>query len=178
MLVQTEKDWRPALAAGAQGIFAFRDAPQPTLNSPTVSVQVDRGATKGLGGAYVVASKKFRSKWITSVGYMGGNAADQMSLLSEFLTPQALALSGHPGQEATSHDIFFAGFTWLVSPSYPVVVEWIKPQGAAARPFLLNLRLGQFLKLNFELSYLNFEGGWDLLGMFQFRYTYFPRRST
>ncbi|MBI4056234.1 MAG: hypothetical protein HY399_01650 [Elusimicrobia bacterium] len=178
MQIQTEQGWRPALAAGAQGTFAFRDAPQPTLNSPSVSLKVDQKKTKGLGGIYVVASKRWFPKWITSFGYMEGNAADQLSLLSEFLTPEALKFSGHPGQEATSHNLLFGGVTWLVSGSYPVVVEWIKPQGAPANPMLLNFRLGQFLKLNFEISYLTYQGGWDLLGMFQFRYSYFPRRST
>jgi hypothetical protein len=42
-------------------------------------------------------------------------------------------------------------------------------------PKLINLHLGTLLKLNFELSYLTFKGGWDMLGMFQFRYNYFPK---
>jgi hypothetical protein len=42
-------------------------------------------------------------------------------------------------------------------------------------PKLINLQLGTMLRLNFQLSYLKFDGGWDLLGMFQFRYSHFPK---
>lgn len=176
MLVQTESRWRPALAAGVQAMYILRDSPSPTLNptsKPTFSVKVDR--TDTLLGSYVVLSKRAHPKLITSIGYMEGDIADIFPHLSEFLTKDALIFSGHSGQEATSRNLFFAGFIWLPKPTYPIGIEIILPQGAPANPKLINLHLGQLLKLNFEISYLMFENGWDLLGMFHYRYTYFPK---
>ena len=71
--------------------------------------------------------------------------------------------------------MLFGGLTWLVKPAYPVGVELIIPQGAPAKPKLWNFHLGQFLKMNFEVAYLKFDKGWDILGMFQYRYSYFPK---
>jgi hypothetical protein len=38
------------------------------------------------------------------------------------------------------------------------------------------MKLGRFLHLNFDLAYLKFDGGYELLGLFQFRYNQFPSR--
>lgn len=176
MTVQTETAWRPALAAGVQGTYSLRDAPSPTLNptaAPTLTVSVNR--TNALGAAYLVLTKRLHRKFITSAGYMEGNAVDQISHLSEFLSKDALRFSGYPETGATSRNMLFAGFIWLPSPTYPISAEILIPQGAPAGPKLINLHLGRLLKLNFELSLLTFKGGWDLLGMFQFRYSYFPK---
>src|SRR3989339_186629 len=73
MLVQTEAKYRPALAAGVQGIYALRDAPSPTLNpasSPSLTVSVNK--TNALGGIYLVASKRPFSKVLLSAGVMEG----------------------------------------------------------------------------------------------------------
>lgn len=176
MLVQTESRWRPAMAVGVQAIYVLRDSPSPTLNptsAPTFSVSMNR--TEALMGSYVVLSKRPHPKLITSIGYMEGNFNDIFPHLSEFLTKDALVFSGHSGQEATSRNLLFAGLIWLPKPTYPLGIEFIIPQGAPANPKLINLRLGRLLKLNFEIAYLTFEGGWDLLGMFHYRYTYFPK---
>lgn len=173
MLVQTESKWRPALAFGVQGFFALRDAPQPSLNTPSVSISVN--STNKFASAYGVISKRPFEKLILSAGMMEGDIANQFPMLSEFLSPEALKLSGHPDASATSKDILFAGFMFLLKPAYPVGMEIIIPQGATMHPKLINLHLGALLKLNFELSILTFEGGWDLLGMFQFRYPFFPK---
>ncbi|MFA6583956.1 MAG: hypothetical protein WCS77_06630 [Elusimicrobiaceae bacterium] len=174
MLVQTEGDWRPAVAAGVMGMFTFRDSGQPKLDDPTVSVSVN--STQGLASAYVVASKRFFSKrLITSAGYMEGSIGNFIPLLSEFLTPEAITLSGHPGQSANSRSLLYGGMLFMLTPSFPVGFEVIIPQGAAMNPKLVNFHLGSLLKMNFEVAVLNFEGGWDALGMIQFRYTFFPK---
>ena len=69
----------------------------------------------------------------------------------------------------------FGGFMWLPKKDSPIGLEIMVPQGAPQSPKLINLHLGTLLKLNFELSYLTFKGGWDLMGMFQFRYNYLPK---
>ncbi len=106
---------------------------------------------------------------------MEGNIADILPHLSEFLTEEALRFGKYSGQKATSRNLFFGGLIWLPKPTYPLSIEVIVPQGAPAGPRLINFHLGKLLKLNFEISYLTFDGGWDLLGMFHYRYTYFPK---
>ncbi len=174
MLIQTEDTWRPAIAAGVMGMFTFRDSGQPKLDDPTVSVKVN--SSQGLASAYVNTSKRFfNNRLITTAGYMEGTIGNIFPLLSEFLTDEAISLSGHPGQTANSRSIFYGGMLFMITPSFPMGFEMIVPQGAALNPKLINLHLGSLLKMNFELSYLMFDGGWDALGMIQFRYTFFPK---
>jgi len=175
MQIQSEGRWRPAMAVGARGVFTFRDAPQPSVTGPTVSTKVTADTTRSLSDAYIVLSKKVW-KARTSLGYAQGNAGDRISLLSEFLTPASLKfLSGAGETEAKSKDVFFGSILLLPKPQFPLAVEFLKPNGMVLNPILINFKIGYFLKLNFDLAYLRFNGGWDLLGTFQFRYTHFPR---
>jgi len=173
MLVQSETKYAPAMAAGLSGSFTIRDSPQPALDNPSVTINVKN--SNALDGAYVVFTKKIHPRLITSLGYQEGTESNKLTYLSEFLTPQALELSGHPGQSATSQSTLFGGFLWMLKPGYPIGMEFIIPQGAPMHPKLFNIHLGTLLHLNFELAYLTYDSGWDLLGMFQFRYNYFPR---
>ncbi|MBI3296884.1 MAG: hypothetical protein HYZ75_01880 [Elusimicrobia bacterium] len=178
MQVQSEGDIRPAMAVGAQGIFTFRDSPQPSIAQPNVSVNVSADTTRALGETYIVMSKKIRKARI-SAGYAYGNAAERIALLTEFLSPQSLQFSqgGLTPIEAKSKDTPFASIMFMPRPTQPLGVEIMKPNGMPLNPILFNFKLGYFLKLNFDLSYLRFQGGWDLLGQFQFRYTHFPRTA-
>jgi hypothetical protein len=176
MQVQSEARWRPAVAVGAHGHLMFRDAPQPTVNTPTVSLNVDQKTTKTLSDAYVVASKNIKGVRV-SAGYMMGSTGDIPAQLTEFLAPQALEFyAGRRGDRTWSRSMPFASILYLPKPAYPLGVEFIKFNGAALNPILVNLKLGYFLKLNFDVSYLKFNGGYDVLGTFQFRYNHFPRR--
>ncbi len=178
MLVQTESKWRPAMAAGVMGVLYYRDAQQAGINT-SLNFTLQSGQTQksnNMSSAYVVFSKRPHPKFITSLGYMEGNTPDILPMLSEFLSRNALRLSGHPDQSATSRNMLFGGFTWLVKPNFPLGAEILIPQGAPAKPKLINFQLGRLIKLDFEVSLLTFEGGWDLLGMVQFRYTSFPRK--
>ena len=149
--------------------------PQPSLNSPTTSVKISADTTNALADAYFVFSKKFRGLR-TSMGYARGNGAERIAMLSEFLNEDALKFIGHPNQQAKSKDLVFASLLLLPTPTQPLAVEFVKPNGMALSPWLINFKLGYFLKLNFDISYLRFNGGWDMLGTFQFRYTHFPRK--
>lgn len=178
MQVQSEGEVRPAMAVGAQGIFTFRDAPQPAIAQPNVTVNVSADTTRALGETYIVATKKIWKARVSG-GYSYGNAAERFALLTEFLSPQALQfnLGGPNPIQAKSKDTVFASVMFLPKPSYPLAVEVIRPNGMPLKPMLFNFKLGYFLKLNFDISYLTFQGGWDLLGQFQFRYTHFPRTA-
>lgn len=175
MLIQSEKKYRPAMAAGVMGTLQFRDAPQPTLNQPTVSVKIDSKNTNTYASAYVALSKRFWNKIILNAGYSDGDYPKIVYQLSEFLSTEAMDLNGHPSFTAPS-GLLFTGLAWMPKPGGSYIgVEMIVPQGATQNPKLFNFHLGTLLKLNFEISYLTFDGGYDLMGMFQFRYSYFPR---
>jgi len=176
MQIQSEGTVRPAVAAGAQANFNYRDAPQPALKTVSLTVNPASNNTRVLTGAYVVASKNIAGLR-SSLGFMAGDAGNMVGMLSEFLTDQALIFDNHPGQTATSKSTAFASLLFLPTPSYPLAVEFMKPNGMPLNPWLLNFKLGHFLKLNFDLSYLKFTGGWDMLGTFVFRYTEFPKRK-
>ncbi|MBI5202305.1 MAG: hypothetical protein HY925_12015 [Elusimicrobia bacterium] len=175
MQLQSETKWRPAMAAGVQGYFTFRDSPQPSIQTPGVTVNVSQKTTRALADAYVVFSKKF-GPVRGSAGVMQGNFGDAVPLLSEFLSPQAMTFNGLPGRIASAKTTFFCSLLSLPKPAYPLGFEFIKPNGMALSPYLINFKLGYFLKLNFDIAYLKFKNGYDLLGMFQFRYNYFPSR--
>lgn len=174
MLVQTEGSWRPAMAAGVQGILKFRDSPQPSLNQPTVSTKINSKNTDTFANAYVVLTKRLHPKFLVNAGYSDGDMPKVIYSLSEFLSKEALSLNGHTNVSIPS-GMIFGGFMWLPKKDSPIGVEIMLPQGAPQSPRLINLHLGTLLKMNFELSYLTFKGGWDLLGMFQFRYNFLPK---
>lgn len=174
--IQSEGEWRPAVAVGGQGTYMIRDSPQPSVQTVTLSVDVDQKTSKIFSGAYFVASKKIYGVR-SSLGFMHGNAGEQVAYLSEFLSPQSLQflyLKG-AGIQPTSKSTLFGSLMLLPKPSYPLAVEFFKPNGMPLNPILFNFKLGYFLKLNFDLAYLRFQGGWDMLGTFQFRFNQYPR---
>ena len=176
MQIQTEGTWRPAMAAGVQGILKFRDSPQPTLNgSVTISKKIDSKNTDTYANAYLAVTKRLHPRFLVNVGYSDGDMPKVIYGLSEFLSKEALSLNGHT-DAATPTGMLFGGFMWMIKKDSPIGVELMLPQGAPQSPQLINFHLGTLLKLNFEVSYLKFKGGWDLLGMFQFRYTYLPKK--
>ena len=176
MLIQTEGKLRPAMAAGAQGILQFRDSPQPTLTQPGVSVKVNGKNTATYANAYLVLTKRLHRKLILNAGYSDGDMPKVMYQLSEFLSKEAIRFTDPRITDFTSPTgMLFGGIMWLPKPNSPIGVEFMIPQGAQQNPKLFNFHLGTLLKLNFEISYLTFRGGWDVLGMFQFRYGYLPK---
>lgn len=171
LVVQTETKFMPAMAVGVQGAFILRDSSDPELDSDT-KVNIDK--SDQIGSVFVVLSKKAAKKIILSAGYSEGTYGNFFPHLSEFLTPEAIELDGKTG-DAQSNAMFFGGFIFLLKQNYPISVEILIPQGAVQKPKLVNLRFGKFIKMNFQLSYLFYEGGWDLLGCFQYRFNLFPR---
>ena len=178
MQVQTEGRWRPSMAAGVQGILKFRDAAQPTLNQPTVTTKIGSKNTDTYANAYVALTKRLHPKLLVNAGYSDGDMPKVIYGLSEFLSKEAINLArGNPTTDPVQlpTGMLFGGVMWLPKPDSPLALEVMIPQGAPQSPKLFNLHLGTLLKLNFELSYLTFKGGWDLMGMFQFRYNYLPK---
>ncbi len=177
MQIQSESNIRPALAVGGQGMLVFRDSPQPTLTTPSVSVKIDTKNTKILTDGYFVVSKKL-GPIRTSAGVMQGTIGNLAANMSEFLTPEALKfyLRDNSGTQVFSRTVPFASVFYLLKPDFPIGVEIMKFNGAARSPILINFKVGRFLKLNFDLALLKYQGGYDLLGVFQFRYNHFPKK--
>ncbi len=175
MLIQTEGRLRPAVASGVQGIFMFRDAPQPPIAGTfNLTVKATGKKTDTYANAYVVLTKRIYSKFILNAGYSDGDMPKVLYQLSEFLSKEAMSRNNMT-DPAIPTGMVFGGLLWLPKPNSPIGVEILAPQGAPQNPKLFNFHLGTLLKMNFEISYLTFKGGWDLLGMFQFRYGYFPK---
>ena len=177
MQIQSEAKIRPAVAVGGQAMLVFRDSPQPTVTAPGVSVKIDAKNTKILTDGYFVASKKF-GPIRTSAGVMQGTIGNLAANMSEFLTPEALKFYTRDttGTQVVSRTVPFASAFYLIKPDYPIGVEIMKFNGAARKPMMINFKLGRFLKMNFDLALLKYQGGYDLLGFFQFRYNHFPKR--
>ncbi|MDE2039249.1 MAG: hypothetical protein KGO96_06650 [Elusimicrobia bacterium] len=178
MQLQSETAVRPAFAAGVQGSFLFRDSGQPSVSStanPTVTVNASEKSTRILTDAYVVASKKF-GPVRASAGLMLGDMGDAVAQMSEFLTPDALTfLANQPGQTVRSNTVPFVSLFGLPRKSQPLGLEIMKFNGAALNPMLINFKIGYFLHFNFDVGLLKFQGGYDLLGLLQFRFNEFPR---
>ncbi len=177
MQLQSDGFWRPAVAVGAQTMFVFRDSPQPNVTAPTGTVQVNAKSTQILTDAYIVASKDIKGVR-TSVGLMEGNVGNLVSNLSEFLSPAALQFyNNEPANTVvTSRTLPFFSMFYMLKPDYPIGFEVIKYDGAASNPMLIDMKIGRFLKLNFDLAYLKFSGGYDLLGIIAFRFNEYPSR--
>ena len=158
-------------------MLLFRDSPQPTVTAPGVSVKIDTKNTKILTDGYFVVSKKL-GPMRTSVGVMNGTIGNLAQNLSEFLTPEAMKfyLRDNSGTQVVSRTVPFISTFYLLKPDFPIGVEVMKFNGAARKPILINMKLGRFLKMNFDLALLKYQGGYDLLGVFQFRYNHFPKK--
>ena len=85
-------------------------------------------------------------------------------------------LANQRGQTVRSQSVPFVSFFGVPKKTQPFGVEIMKFNGAARNPIMINFKIGYFLKLNFDVAYLRFQGGYDILGLIQFRYNHFPRQ--
>ncbi|MDP2866678.1 MAG: hypothetical protein Q8O90_10590, partial [Elusimicrobiota bacterium] len=143
-----------------------------------LTVKATGKKTDTYANAYLVLTKRPHPKVILNAGYSDGDMPKVIYSLSEFLSKGAINRSNNRSESAELQiptGMLFGGLMWLPKKDSPVGLEVMIPQGAPQSPRLYNLHLGTLLKLNFEISYLTFKGGWDLMGMFQFRYNYLPK---
>jgi hypothetical protein len=82
MLIQTEDVWRPAMSAGAQGTFAFRDSSQNPLNANVPTVSVDDENTNTYATAYLALTKHLHHKFMLNGGYADGDLSKSVYMLS------------------------------------------------------------------------------------------------
>lgn len=177
MQVAKEERYTPATSFGVQATALLRQTPQPQAGSAAgTSFSVNANPnSQFLTDYYGVVSKKI-GPVRSSLGLMEGDFGDAVSQFSEFLNPQNLAFEGIPGgAEVKSNTMPFANIFFTPKPEHQLGVEAIKFNGALLDPWLIDLKAGYFLKLDFNIGYLHFNGGYDVLGLIQFRYTLYPR---
>ncbi|MCX7905565.1 MAG: hypothetical protein N2446_02560 [Elusimicrobiales bacterium] len=176
LLLQKEQKHIPAFSSGLKLSFTFRDSPQPNLNSPSASFKVDSKNTNQLLSLYLVLSKHISKNFITSFGYSNGDISKTVFMLSEFLSNTSSQLTYNKKLSISDSTIFINSF-YVIKEKNLVGFEIIIPQGSTFSPKLINFQLANFLKLNFQLSYLNYKNGSELLGMFNFRYSFYPKQK-
>ncbi len=178
MQVASEDRYTPAAAFGVQATALLRDTPQPQAGATTgTSFAVSANpSSQFLTDYYGVLSKKI-GPVRASAGLMEGDFGDAVSQFSEFLSPQNLPFEGitSPGAVVKSNTMPFANIFFTPKPEHQLGIEAMRFNGALLDPWLINLKAGYFLKLDFNIGYLHFTGGYDVLGLIQFRYTLFPR---
>lgn len=174
LLIQRESKYIPSLSCGIKGIFTFRDAPQPSLNSPGTSFKIDSKNTNTYSTLYFALSKQISSKLILNLGYMDGKFSEFIYQTSEFLSDMAIDLTTGNKPYISKSTIFY-GILYSFREKTPIGFEIVIPQGSTLSPKLINFQLGTLLKLNFQISYLTYKGGYEYLGTFNFRYSFFPR---
>lgn len=175
MQLQSETEIRPAVAFGTQGTLLFRDTSQPTASGPgPVTANVSNNSTQLLSDAYLVMTKKFYFTRL-SLGIMFGDFGDAVAQFSNFLSPTALEFYAQdPGQTVVSHTIPFMNVIFMPTSNHPIELEAMNFDGAALHPMLINLKASHYLKMDFNLGYLKFDGGYDLLGIIAYRYNFWP----
>ncbi len=179
MQLQSETRLRPAVAFGTQGTLLFRDTSQPTASgagSTNVTAQVsNNNGTQLLGDAYFVMTKKVYFARL-SAGMMFGDWGDAVAQFSNFLSPTALTFYAQdPNQTVVSHTIPFVNAIFMATSNHPIELEAMQFNGAALHPMLINLKASHYLKTDFNLGFLKFSGGYDILGIIAVRYNFWPR---
>ncbi len=172
LLIQRETKFFPSFSSGFKGIYTFRDSPQPSLTTPSASIKVTGKNTNSYTAIYFTISKQVSKNFILNVGYMDGEFNNFIYQTSEFLSENAIKAGGK--ELRISNSTVFAGFVYTAKKN-PIGFEVLIPQGSTLSPKLINFQLGSLLKLNFQISYLTYKGGYEYLGTFNFRYSFYPR---
>jgi hypothetical protein len=173
LLIHRETKNFPAVSSGYKGMFVFRDSPQPSLNQPQTTIKVKNSDTYST--LYIVLSKHLTTNLFINAGYSDGDFSKFIYQTSEFLSDTAIKLTKGVSKPYISNSTLFAGVVYVFNEKTPIGFEIILPQGSTLSPKLINLQLGNFLKLNFQISYLKYDGGYEYLGMFNFRYSFYPK---
>jgi len=173
LLIQRETKNFPAVSSGYKGIFAFRDSSQPSINQPQTTIKLKNSDTYST--VYITLSKHLLDNLFINLGYADGEFSNFIYQTSDFLSDTAIKLTKGITKPYVSKSTLFAGILYVYKEKIPIGFEIIIPQGSTLSPKLINFQLGNFLKLNFQISYLRYDGGYDYLGMFNFRYSFYPK---
>jgi hypothetical protein len=135
---------------------------------------------KALGSIYTVASKRVGKDTAVHLGIMrgdlagigGGNKIAHRFLptgnFSDLMVQFADGLSDIRG---SAPNILYTGFNFRFIGT-PWRFEFIKPFPMSKHPFLIDSKIDRLFAFN--LSYEHWDGGYALLGYFNFRFTILP----
>ncbi|HCJ67243.1 MAG TPA: hypothetical protein DHV62_07985 [Elusimicrobia bacterium] len=155
-----------SLACGARYTFMYNDKPAPSPGGgPEFVIKPEKSI--GLQSNYVVVTKVL-PRIVFHFGTILGREEEIIPQLSEYV------LKYLAGEWKTSKNIIFFGLNTRLIPRINLKIEAIHPLDNPLQPWLFNLDFGRFLPANFQLAYFRYKYGWDILGYFNFRYTFYP----
>ncbi|MBI4667648.1 MAG: hypothetical protein HY747_00435 [Elusimicrobia bacterium] len=165
MILEKESRFFPQLAAGAEGAYLLRDSKAPGIQNPTFAFNFQKENSRSFTGIFAVASKQIGRLQATA-GWISGSSPAKLIYLTEFL----------PSAQQPSQGIF-GGISFQVSRRFNFQAEAVRALGTTEKPMLLNIKMGSAAHTNFDVGYLRYNRGFEILGHFSFRYTLYPFRS-
>jgi hypothetical protein len=168
----------PAIASGLIDTLLLQGGSPGATGTSTGSLKF---TAQALGSIYTVASKRIGRDTAVHLGIMRGNLAGigggskfvkrilPTGNFSNLMLQFASGLYDERGESAPN--IVYTGFNfkWLGTPWR---FEFIKPFPLSKHPFLIDSKIDRLFAFN--LSYEHWDGGYALLGYFNFRFTILP----
>jgi hypothetical protein len=173
-----ESGSRPAVASGYLNTLLLQGGAPSSTGSSSGGLKF---TTQSLGSVYTVVSKKVGSRSAVHLGALRGNLRDALKfggffrrILPNGNHPDLLPLfasgledvrgDSTPNAVYTGWDLPFLGSQWRF--------ELLKPFPMAREPILFNTRIDRLF--SFNLAYERWQGGYAVLGYFNFRFTLVP----
>lgn len=163
VILEREGRYLPQIALGGEGTAMVRDTRQPTFQDPGIpAFSVKKENSRNFTSSFIALSKQvwwFRS----TAGWINGDSASKVVYLTEFL----------PKESVSDKGVFY---NMAFEPPGKFSVQWelIRPLDSKASPYLINLQIGRALRTNFDLAYLHYNQGYEVLGHLNFRFTLYP----
>jgi hypothetical protein len=168
----------PGIASGLMDTLLLQGGSPGATGTSTGSLKF---TAQALGSIYTVASKRLSKDTAAHIGIMRGNLAGigggskfvkrilPTGNFSNLMLQFASGLADERGESAPN--IVYTGFNfkWLGTPWR---FEFIKPFPLTKHPFLIDSKIDRLFAFN--LSYEHWDGGYALLGYFNFRFTILP----
>jgi hypothetical protein len=161
-ILERERPFVPQIALGLEGASMLRDTGQPNVANPTAEFKAKKENQRIFGALFVAASKEF-DRLRTTLGWMKGSSPSKLIYLTEFL----------PKASETDTGVFF-NLAANFGRRFGLEWELLKPLDSRGSPWLINAQLGRVLHANFDLAYLHYDGGYEILAHLNFRLTVYP----
>ena len=123
-----------------------------TGSETDVGVTVGKEALK-MSNPYFVLGKRWKKISLHFGGVLGG-----MGRIFPYL-------SDYLHEDRSGYELFYCGvsmnYKWM-----PLKMEIMKPNGSQQNVWFLQTHIGKELYTNFQIAYLHYDGGYDVLGFF------------
>lgn len=165
LVLETERDWPISWAAGYKYTFLFASKKLAPGQSASLSFQLGQ-ETGSFGSAYAVIGKSFLQTSV-SAGFIQGEDPRILQFLSEYLYNRL-------DWKLTTTSAYFSIDTRII-PTIRLKIEAVHPLDNPLDPWLIHTNLGQILKTNFDIAFIKYIDGYDIIGGFWYRFTLIPR---